>query len=390
MKTLTTLATITFGATSLLAATGTDALNPTSDGWAQHGAAVSHSQGDSDPLIVANSANNNRSYLRFAIPDYTAAGKTVTGVRLKVNMTQPPTKQNGKVGGQDCPGSLACISSRSYTLFKTNGSIPNDDAWTGNLYNLLPPNVNLASVSTGAVPALVTWTSGNLKSATVGAQGGNLGLILDDPQTGQNYESRFSSRENAQSPPVLEIDWTSDDLPTAGCAGVDPGTLLITRWGQTPGDLIPWNTATTQDILVNFTVRACGADFSNIKVQGGMAANTATQGWDSCSGETQCTIFSGVNVGTVSDSAIGGGKNKVQNQNNKVLTWTIPSLADGAAATLSIRTRADLNNQSKAACGVKNLTGEWSASGIWINAGTPESATASVGQLVVEFECPVY
>src|SRR6185295_1306733 len=132
--------------------------------------------------------------------------------------------------------------------------------------------------------------------------------ILDDPQTGQNYESRFSSRENPLFKPVLEIDWTSDDVPTGGCTGIDPGTLLITRWGQTPGNLIPWNTATTQDILVNFTVRACGADFSNIKVQGGMAANTATQGWDTCSGDSQCAIFSGVNVGTVSDSAIGNGK----------------------------------------------------------------------------------
>src|SRR5262245_24449970 len=103
MKPNSLLLAMTFGASCMLAATGTDILNPTSDGWAQHGAAVSHTQGDSDPLIVANSANANRSYLRFAIQDYTAAGKTVTGVRLKLNMTQPPTKQNGKIAGKDCP-----------------------------------------------------------------------------------------------------------------------------------------------------------------------------------------------------------------------------------------------------------------------------------------------
>jgi hypothetical protein len=238
----------------------------------------------------------------------------------------------------------------------------------------------------------VTWSGDSLESAVIGAQLANLGLIVEDPQNGQNYESRFASRENGDNTvwPRLEIDW-SDNGDGEGCEAVAPGTLLITRWGQTPGEIIPWNTATTVPITINFTIHACGADFSGIKVQGGMAANTATQGWNTCPGEPEieCPAGNSDDVGTVGDSIIGNGKNKVQKQGNKVLTWTIPSLAQGTSATLTIKTLADLNNQGQAACGVKNLTGQWSASGMWINAGTPETSSSSVGQLVVELECPI-
>ena len=63
--TLLAAALATLSIPTLSAATGSDTISPSSDGWAQHGAAVSHTNGTQDPLIVANSANANRTYLRF-------------------------------------------------------------------------------------------------------------------------------------------------------------------------------------------------------------------------------------------------------------------------------------------------------------------------------------
>jgi hypothetical protein len=375
-----------------LAATGTDTYNPSSDGWAQHGAAATHAEGANDPLVVGNSANERRTYLRFTLPSY--AGKSITAARLVLYMSQPPTKQNGKVAGQNCPESAVCISSRTYQLYRTNDSIPDDNLWTGNIFNDVVPDVSLGSVSTGTVPADLTWNGAALFTEVNAAVGSDLTLIVADPQTGQDYEARFGSRENATEAlrPRLVIDWEDVGVPPEdNCDGQAAGTLLITRWGQPDAVQVPWNTVATVGATIHFTIQACGADFTDIKAQGGMAANTTTVGWGTCYSPAEgpgCPL-STYDAGTVADSAIGNGKNNVKNQNNKVLTWRIPELAQGESATLTIHTLASVNNQGKAACGIKNLTGNWSVSGTWIHDGFGESASASVGQLVLDLLCPL-
>ena len=72
----------------------------------------------------------------------------------------------------------------------------------------------------------------------------------------------------------------------------------------------------------------------------------------------------------------------------KVLTWTIPELLEDDEATLEFGVWAIFNQNSKAVCGVKNLTGDWSARGYWDDAGTPTLVNDDVGKLVVDIGCP--
>jgi hypothetical protein len=229
-----------------------------------------------------------------------------------------------------------------------------------------------------------------LKADGIG-RGGDVNLVLHDSTENGNDKSAstWASNENGTDGLKPGLILTLVDNPNAGdCDGQsDP---RISRVGFKSVS-IPFGTAYNNPLAFGFTITACNHDLENIKVQGGVAANTTYVGAGTCAGDGPCPLFT-FDIESVAVNAVGGGKNKVNNQGNNVLTWTIPSLSAGQSATIWINSNAAYNNQNKAACGIKNFTGGWSASGFWIDNGVPQQAGAvapSTGALVVNLICPI-
>jgi len=390
------LSAVILAAASATLSAATDTLNPAVDGWAMAGAAAAHSNESDNPLRVGTAGNATRTYLRFSIPSY--PGKTITAAQLILRMLTPPEQQSGFVGTGsnkvNCPGDPQCVSSRTYNLYRSADTIPDSGAWAGvAVFNNVADTQFLAGTSTGTTPNTdISWGSnGDLVTAVNNARGGDVNLVLHDNTENGNDKSgsTWASNENGTDGLKPRLIITLVDNPSTGDCDGQPD-LRISRVGFSSVS-IPFGTAYNNPLAFGFTITACNHDLESIKVQGGLAANTTYVGAGTCTGNGPCPLFT-FDIGSVAVNAVGGGKNKVNNQGNNVLTWTIPSLSAGQSATIWINSNAAYNNQNKAACGIKNFTGGWSASGFWIDNGVPQQAgpvTPSTGTLVVNLICPV-
>jgi hypothetical protein len=368
------LALVLLGTLAATAPAAVTTLNPSVDGWADHGASNGSNDNSTDPLIVSNTANSTRSYLRFAIPSH--PGAAVNSVTLILRLTQAPLRQNGP----GCP----CVGSRTYELYKSSGTIP--DSWAGlNIFNTVPDSSDLGGVSTGTVSDVnLQWADSALKIATqslfLGA-GGDLALVIHDlPETGPRYEGHLASNENATAAyhPQLVIDYTEDPPPTCNI-----GSVVIMRHDYTGQNPLAWGSAYTVGFNVSFTVTAGCKDLVSLKIQGGLASNTTTNvsQWWTCNGSDPCTSNENIPLAPTYKSV---------GQGNKVITWNINSLPANHSVTITIPVWASYNNQSLAACGTKNFTGGWSVTGLWSDGNTLHSASdGHTGSLVVDLLCPV-
>ena len=337
-------------------------LNPTYDAYA--------TDGDNDffaSFLQVDNGNGNgkaRAYMKFdlsPIPE----GSTINSASLKLFLTQVPVAQSGSPPRP--------TSSQSYKLFKSSNVLW--DSTSVELFNgtdAVPPTSDLVSQVTGTTADVdVTWTHANLQSAVqqsldTPADNDWLSLVLDDPSTSTRFQGRFASNEvntNADQKPRLMVDYTPP-----GCLPGDE-ELRITRSDYTGPNPIPWIEASEDNwFTISFTVKAICADVTDIKVQGGIASNLGIETFEPA-------------VGDLRIKRVGRG--------NKVLTWTIDQLNADEEATLEFDVWAVFNRKGKAVCGVKNLTGDWSARGFWDDDGTAAQLTDQVGKLVVDIGCPI-
>jgi hypothetical protein len=334
-------------------------LNPTVDGWARAG--VGMNDNTSDELIVKNKSTETRTYLKFAIPPF-APGVTINSAKLVLRLTSAPA------------------ADRTYNLYRSSGVLP-DGSWAAvNVPSVAPADNLLLGIQTGTASDVdLEWSNSATKVAIENLlAGGDLSLVVLDPDSSgaTAREGQFASAEHATAAirPRLIINYTP---PPDNCSGA--GVYIPRHYYDGPNPL-PWSTATA-GFLVHFTVTAGCEDLVDVKVQGGLASNTDTSvgSWWTCWGDQPCA--SNENAGYVGYTAVG--------KNNKVVKWTIPELAAGTSATITMPVQADFNSKGKAACGVKNFTGSWNVSAFWDDGGVLQSvADGPTGQLVVDITCP--
>ena len=332
-------------------------IHPTLDTWAAPGDPASQSLGDA-ALKVKNTGTKARGYLMFdlsALPP----GAVIDAASLTMYMSQAPTKIGNPNAGAK--------GTRNYVMSRA------DVAWTAgtsNLLNSVPPVATIATIATGTADGVTkAWGGANLVTEVTNALAGTKQLSLaafDSDETGAGgtakYEAQFASNEDVTpaNRPTLAITY---HVPVS----CDEGTITITHNDYVGANPIPWSVASSPNFFtVEFTITAGCKDLANIKAQGGMASNLFIYPWNA-------------NLGTVTSKAVG--------QNNQVLTWRIDSLPAGQSATLSIPVSGGYNNQGKAACGPKNLTGGWSANGYWLDGLIAKQVFSNVGELVVDFDC---
>jgi len=277
-------------------------------------------------------------------------------------LSQAPTKD-----GNPNPGTKI---TRNYNLSRA------DVAWTAAtspiLNNVLPVAV-IAAIATGTLDGVAkSWSGANFVTEVTNSLAGTKQLSLvafDADETGaggSKYEARFASNEdgNSANRPVLAINY---HLPTGPPPVCEEGTLTISHNDYVGPNPIPWSLASNPSFFtIQFTITAGCKDITNIKAQGGVASNLVIYPWNT-------------DLGSVTSKAVGQG--------NRVLTWRIDSLPAGQSANLYIPVSGGYNNQGKAACGPKNLTGDWSANGYWQNGSVAKQAFSNVGELLVDFDC---
>lgn len=349
----------------------TATINPVADGYKDPGSGAL----TSTPLKVRNTGTMERAFLKFNLPDAgIPAGSTINSASLKLYMTQAPTRCTGS------PSSPSCTTQdRVYNLYTSTNT-----AWTEatsqDWFTVYPvvPSAFTAQTSTGtAVPAEIVWTSTGLKTDVSNAVADALTLIIaDNAESGNGYESIFSSREDATvgNRPKLVIDYT----PPVACTSSTPGSVLITQHSYTGPNPLPWGE--TGQYRLNFTVTAGCQDLTDVKAQGGIASNLVIGAELTCSGTEECT----------SDDPVGSVAFKEVGKQNQVFTWSIPSLAKGASATFSVDAYVNFNPAGKMVCDViKNLTGNWTVSALWNDSGVFKSVSdGPTDKLVVQVSCP--
>ncbi|NND44592.1 MAG: DNRLRE domain-containing protein [Xanthomonadales bacterium] len=351
----------------------TATINPSYDAYATAGDTGSFSVELRVRDGSGGGANQVRSYLRFdlsSIPE----GSTINSANLKLYMTEAPTKQSG---GPSVPVN----ASQDYVLYKSTNvtwTSANDCLYDGAGVtcanpSAVPVSTNLVTVATGVTANVdLTWTGANLQTAVQQsldsvADNDWISLVVSDDVASQ-YRALFASNEtaaNSDQLPRLTVDYTP---PAEVCQPGDE-ELRLTRNDYDGPNPIMWEDAYGDHwFTITFEVDAICADFTDIKVQGGVASNLRI--WDQQ-----------VSVGAASYKSVGKG--------NRVITWSIPQLlASDAPAELWFDVSANFNEKGKAACGVKNLTGDWSVIGWWDDAGFPTMETDQAGQLVVDIGCP--
>jgi hypothetical protein len=348
----------------------TATINPVADGYKDPGNGAL----TSTPLKVKNNGAKERAFLKFNLPDAgIPAGSTINSASLKLYMTQAPTR---------CTGAGCTAQDRTYNLYTSTNTgwteATSQDWFT--VYPVVPASFT-AQTSTGTtVPAEIVWTSTGLKTDVSNAIAGALTLIVaDNAESGNGYESIFSSREDstANNHPKLVIDYTPPDSGGA-CASDTSGSVLITQHSYTGPNPLPWGE--TGKYRLNFTVTAGCQDLTDVKAQGGIASNLVIGDALTCSGTEECT----------SDEPVGSVEFKEVGKQNKVFAWTLPNLAKEASATFSVDAYVTFNPAGKMVCDViKNLTGNWTVSALWNDSGVFKSVSdGPTDKLVVQVSCP--
>jgi hypothetical protein len=337
-------------------------INPALDTWASPPSDAASLNLNDTVLKVKNTGIKERAFLMFdlsAVPP----GAVIDSATLTMYMSQAPTKD-----GNPNPGTKI---TRNYNLSRA------DVAWTAgtsNMLNSVPPVASIATVATGTVDGVAkAWGGANFVTEVTNSLAGTKQLSLvafDASETGAGgtpkYEAWFASNEdgNSANRPTLVINYHVPVGPPPGC---DEGTLTISHNDYVGPNPIPWSLASSPSFFtVHFTITAGCKDLTNIKAQGGVASNLVIGQWSA-------------DLGAVTSKAVGQG--------NQVLTWRIDSLPAGNSANLYIPVSGGYNNQGKAACGPKNLTGDWSANGYWLNGSVAKQAFSNVGELLVDFDC---
>ncbi|MBI2784358.1 MAG: DNRLRE domain-containing protein [Gammaproteobacteria bacterium] len=353
----------------------TATINPVADGYKDPGSGAL----TSTPLKVRNTGTTERAFLKFNLPDAgIPAGSTINSASLKLYMTQAPTRCTGSSSSPSCT-----TQDRVYNLYPSTNTgwteATSQDWFT--VYPVVPASFT-AQTSTGTtVPAERVWTSTGLKTDVSNAIAGALTLIVaDNAESGNGYESIFSSREDATADnrPKLVIDYTPPDSGGA-CASDTPGSVLITQHSYTGPNPLPWGE--TGQYRLNFTVTAGCQDLTDVKAQGGIASNLVISNALTCTGTEECT----------SNDSVGFFESKDVGKQNQVFTWTIPSLLKGESATFSVDAFVTFNPAGKMVCDViKNLTGNWTVSALWDDSGVFRSVSdGPTDKLVVQVSCPL-